>query len=248
MPSENSPLLSLPAELRLEVYAHFFAPTTTTRTATTAILPPPLDKSPLALSLACRQLYDETHALAFAATTFHTRAWRLADLKELLVRVRPPYRPHITSLKVHAGVYDFLKHPQSLSGLRLAAAGLRGIREIYVHLEGEATQAESREGLMICNLELLIRKTIASCDNDELQKIHVVHQGRIFWNGAPELYKKYRAQFSHPDPRLNPGNCEVDMLQGNQFRFVKKGKDSKIANKVTVWMEAVTYPSQGKDA
>ncbi|KAF2503166.1 hypothetical protein BU16DRAFT_30925 [Lophium mytilinum] len=242
MSSEYSLLLSLPAELRLEVYAHFF-----TLSTTTALPPQPLEKSPLALSLACRQLYDETYALTFAATTFHLRAWRLADLQKFVIRVPAPYRPSITSLAIHAGVYDFLKHQQSLYGLKLAAAGLTGIRQIYILLEGEATQIKSREGLLMSNLELLIRKTITLCDNAKLDKIHVIHQGKLFWLGAPEIYKRYCAQFSHPNPRLNPGNCEVDMLHGNQFRFLKKGEDGKMENEVTVRMEAVTHPSKGED-
>lgn len=121
MAAERRSLLDLPAELRLEVYAYYFAPDATLPT-------PPLQTSPLALALTCQQLYHETHALAFASTTFRTSAWQLADLLIRLLDVRARYVPLITRLEVCVGPLE------RLGGVQLADAGLVGVEELYITL------------------------------------------------------------------------------------------------------------------
>lgn len=167
MAAECRSLLDLPAELRLEVYAYYFAPDATLPT-------PPLQTSPLALALTCQQLYHETHALAFASTTFRTSVWELADLRTRLRDVRARYVPLITRLEVCVGPLE------PLDEVKLAYAGLVGVEELYITIVG-ARGMGFREDTMLSNLEKLLWSTVAHCANAKtrLRKIRVVHGALI---------------------------------------------------------------------
>ena len=189
MAAERRSLLDLPAELRLEVYAYYFTPDATLPT-------PPLQTSPLALALTCQQLYHETHALAFASTTFRTSAWRLADLRTRLRAVRVRYVPLITRLEVRVGLFEFLRAQQSLGGLQLAGAGLAGVEELYIAFMG-GRETAFREDMMLSNLEVLLWRTVAHCANGRLRKIRIVHGALIHRCDIVKLGAGMRKRLEH---------------------------------------------------
>lgn len=164
MAAERPSLLDLPAELRLEVYAYYFAPDATLPT-------PPLQTSPLALALTCQQLYHETHALAFASTTFRTNAWQISDLLIQLQDVRARYVPLITRLEVLVGPLD------SPCGVHLARTGLVGVEELYITFVD--ARGAFHEDTMLRNLDMMLWLTVARCANCRLRKIRIVHGALI---------------------------------------------------------------------
>lgn len=164
-----SPLLTLPGELREAVYTFYFAHDPT-------IPPPHISRSPLALALTCRQLYNETHARAFVATTFKAQCWHLWQLKARFQRVPLAVRPYIKRLEITVQVNDFLKHRSSTYGLKFADACLTGLKELYIQYTGQP-KSGSGETYIISNLEVVLWKTVVKCRNERLQKIRIVHGG-----------------------------------------------------------------------
>ncbi|KAF2109849.1 hypothetical protein BDV96DRAFT_226707 [Lophiotrema nucula] len=163
--------LALAPELRNRVYAFYFVDTPAGSTV-------PITNSPLALALTCRQLYNETCALAFPATIFLTKCWSLVELLAKVERLRPNLRPAVEGLELAIGVSDFLTHPRSLDGLRFADAGLRGLKELHIRFSG-GPQPWEREVYIGYNLEIVLWKTVAYCKNESLKTIRLVHHGAI---------------------------------------------------------------------
>ncbi|KAF2193219.1 hypothetical protein K469DRAFT_551812 [Zopfia rhizophila CBS 207.26] len=177
--NQASLLLALPPEIRNSVYEFYF-------THDPSVSPPSISRSPLALSLTCRKLHSETHALAFAAATFQARRWQLPELKAKIKRVRSTYLPLIRRVELTVGIRDFLVDVRSLNGLRLAEAGLTCLEDIFINFSGEPT-SESRENYILSNLVILIWKTVANRGNKSLRKIRLVHGGLLRWHGILEL-------------------------------------------------------------
>lgn len=188
---------------------------------------PPISRSPLALPFACRQLYTETHTLAFAATTFRARRWHLHELKLKIERVRPAHRLLIKRLELVIGISDFLIHPRSLEGLRFANAGLACLEELYVTFTGEP-QAESRETYIRSNLEVVLWKTVAGCGNKRLRKICIVHGGSLRWTGIIELHDGMRKRLPLPWAPNEAWDARLNLLEG-QFQLVQmqSGRDNQ---------------------
>jgi hypothetical protein len=168
-----SPFLALPGELRNRIVQLCFA-------REPAVAPPSIFRSPLALSLACRQLYNETHTFAFAATTFRTRHWMPVEIRSRLQRVRPALHPHIKSIELNVAVIDFVSRRYSLEGLQFAKAGLSCVEELYIRYTSGTNFAELAP-LILQNLGLLIMKTVSSSDNHLLRRICIVHGGLMPW-------------------------------------------------------------------
>lgn len=235
MAVERRSLLGLPAELRLEVYSHYFTPDATLST-------PPLEASSLALALTCQQLYHETHELAFASTTFRTGTWQLAELRTRLQRVRTSYVPLITRLEVRVGLFEFLRTPQSLCGLQLAAAGLAGVEELYIVFTGTRESA-FREDMMLSNLEVLLWKTVACCDNRRLRKIRIVHAALIHGCDFLRLCVVMRGRLEHERRTGAWANKKVDEEEAwrvvedreeGRCRLVKDGKEGQPGREVVL--------------
>lgn len=169
-----SPLLALPAELRNRIYDFYLA-------HDAAVAPPSISRSPLALSLTCRQLYHETHTLAFAATTFRVRHWVPAELQSKLQRVRSPFHPLITRLELTVAVSEFISRRCSLDGLGFANIGLSCVEEIYIKYTA-GTKYTSSAAYILSNLGVLLWQTVAGCGNDQLRRICLVHGGLMPWD------------------------------------------------------------------
>jgi len=235
MAAERRSLLDLPAELRLEVYAYYFTPDATLPT-------PPLQTSPLALALTCQQLYHETHALAFASTTFRTGAWRLTDLRTRLRAVRARYVPLITRPEVRVGLFEFLRARQSLGGLQLAGAGLAGVEELYIAFVG-ARETAFREDMMLSNLEVLLWKTVAHCANRRLRKIRIVHGALIRRCDIVRLGAGMRKRLEHERRMRSWANrtvneegmwrVEEDVEKG-RCKLVKGGRERQASREVVL--------------
>ena len=233
--AECRSLLDLPAELRLEVYAYYFASDATLPT-------PPLQTSPLALALTCQQLYHEMHALAFASTTFRTSAWRLADLRTRLRAVRADYMPLITRLEVRVGLFEFLRARQSLGGLQLAGAGLAGVEELHITFVG-ARGTAFREDMMLSNLEVLLWRTVAHCANRRLRKIRIVHGALIRRCDIVKLgagmrrrleYERWmRLRVNRTVYEEGAWRVEEDVEEG-RCRLVKGGRDGQAGREVVL--------------
>ncbi|ORY08803.1 hypothetical protein BCR34DRAFT_388959 [Clohesyomyces aquaticus] len=222
-----SPLLRLPAELRNRVYDFYFCHDPTTPT-------PPVSRSPLALSLTCRQFCRETHSLAFSSATFPISQWRERDISAKLSRVRPAYRFSIKRLEITVGIYDFLGHPHSLHGIKLSDAGLRGIEDLHITFTGEP-QSEEREVYILSNLENLLWATVAKCNNERLSKVRIVHSGTFRWYTINELCVHMGRRLPLRGP--SHGNWETlsDPDQG-RFRLVKRDDGGAEIRNVLVLM------------
>ncbi|KAF2265956.1 hypothetical protein CC78DRAFT_578805 [Lojkania enalia] len=169
--STASPLLALPPELRTRVYDFYFFDNPTEA-------PPSSSKSPLALSLICRQLHYETRTLALQATTFRASRWHIAELKAKAERLLPICRLAIRRFELTIGIAEFLIQPQSLDGLMFADAGLASLEQLCIRFVGQP-QPYSREGYIASNLEVVLLKTVAKRRNDQLRKIRIVHSGLL---------------------------------------------------------------------
>ncbi|KAF2245662.1 hypothetical protein BU26DRAFT_568222 [Trematosphaeria pertusa] len=211
-----SPLLALPGEVRNLLYVFYFAHD--------PLVPPPhISRSPLALSLTCRQLYSETHALAFVATTFRARCWLLWELKTRFRRLSPPLRPSIKRLELTVHVSEFLRQPSSLQGLRFAEAGLTGLQDLYIQYTGQP-KSESGETYIISNLELVLWKTVVQRRNDRLEKIRVVHGGALRWTSIIQLCERMHSWL--PLPWVTDEVWETRRnLEEGRFSLVKRGRD-----------------------
>jgi hypothetical protein len=193
-------------------------------------------------------LYDETHALAFEETTFRAQVWRVEDVQKLLASVRDSYRQRIRGFEIQLGIYDFLKSPNSLHGLRLAAVGLTGLKEICLIFEGQEKTHETRDRkqLMICNLDVLLWKTITSCDNVHLEKMQIRHGSDFFWHDCAEIFTRMCRQ--GPLKRRNPDKWAVEAAAGDQFNFVRREEDGSLIREVTVWFEPIAQPPPSLDS
>ena len=230
MAVERRSLLDLPAELRLEVYAYYFTPDATLPT-------PPLQTSPLALALTCQQLYHETHALAFASTTFRTSAWWPVDLHTRLRTVRARYVPLITRLEVRVELDDGL---QSQSGLQLASAGLVGVEELCIAFVG--ARETVFHDIMLSNLEVLLWNTVAHCANRRLRKISIVHGPlRRYDNlrlGAgirerAECEQRMRLRANRTVNEEEAWRVEAD-VEESRCRLVKEGREGQAGREVVL--------------
>ncbi|KAF2802438.1 uncharacterized protein BDZ99DRAFT_482863 [Mytilinidion resinicola] len=86
MPQSESAFFGLPAELRNEIYAHYFDSLTRS------------EPHSLSLLLTCRAVYSEAHILAFSTITFATTSWIRYKLASLSSILRPESFNAITSL------------------------------------------------------------------------------------------------------------------------------------------------------
>ncbi|KAF2713370.1 hypothetical protein K504DRAFT_461906 [Pleomassaria siparia CBS 279.74] len=160
-----SPLLALPAELRNRVFEFYFA-------TDIGIAPPSMLRSPLAISLTCHSLYEETHALAFPATTFRLREWSIAEVQIKLQRVRPELHPQIRKLELDFNMFPPAGQRHSAPGLQFAKVGLNCLEELYI----KCTAATQRSQFLP-RLAFLIYQIVAR--NEQLRKICVLHGGRL---------------------------------------------------------------------
>ena len=186
-----SPLLALPGELRNRIVELCFA-------REPAVAPPSIFRSPLALSLTCRQLYNETHTLAFAATIFRTRHWMPVELRSRLEQVRSALHPHIKSIELNVAVIHFFSRRYSLQGLQFAKAGLSCVEELYVRYTPGTNSGVA--SLILQNLGILIMKTVSSSGNNLLRRICIVHSGLIPWTTV-SLYEHMK-QYEHGQTRI----------------------------------------------
>lgn len=76
---QSSPFLTLPAELRNQIYELVFQPSD--HTSSGALIPSSDSIRNLGLLFTCRQVYTEAIALAYAVTFSVTNRWHAADLK-----------------------------------------------------------------------------------------------------------------------------------------------------------------------
>ncbi|KAF2792998.1 hypothetical protein K505DRAFT_217229, partial [Melanomma pulvis-pyrius CBS 109.77] len=178
-----SPLLALPAELRNRIYDFYLA-------HDAAVAPPSISRSPLALSLTCRQLYHETHTLAFAATIFRVRHWDPREVQYKLQRVRSAFRPLITRLELTV-TSEIKSSCWCLQGLVLANIGLSCVEHIYIKytkgMEYIPMEYTSNAAIPLSNLVTLLWQTVGGCRNDQLKRICLVHDGLMPWD-IIELY------------------------------------------------------------
>ena len=236
MTAERRSLLDLPAELRLEIYAYYFTPDATLPT-------PPPQTSPLALALTltCQQLYHETHALAFASTTFRVNVWRLADLRTRLYAVRAHYVPLITRLEVRIGLYEFLHGPPSPYGLQLASAGLAGIEELYIAFVGTREPAFTKN-LISIKLWMLLWKTVACCANRRLRKIRIVHSPPVRGFDIVKLGARMRERVEREQRMMLRANrtmneedvWQVEDVKEGRCRLVKGGREGQAGREMVL--------------
>lgn len=227
MAAERPSLLDLPAELRLEVYAYYFAPDATLPT-------PPLQTSPLALALTCQQLYHETHALAFASTTFRTNAWQISDLLIQLQDVRARYVPLITRLEVLVGPLD------SPCEVPLEGTGLVGVEELYITFVGPPGSG-FREDTMVSNFETLLWATVTRSASRRLRKIRIVHGALIRRCDMVKLVAGVRKRLGHgmgfwrsrTVSEEAAWRVEEDAEEG-RWRLVKRGKNGQAGMEVVL--------------
>ena len=81
----SSPFLSLPAELRNQIYEFYFDNLTSSAHS-------------LALLLSCRRIYNEAHTLAFATATFVTTTWVRYKLAAQAAALKPTSSSAISSI------------------------------------------------------------------------------------------------------------------------------------------------------
>ncbi|KAF2476158.1 uncharacterized protein BDR25DRAFT_309603 [Lindgomyces ingoldianus] len=227
MATATSPLLALPAELRNRIYDFYFSHDPT-------IPPPPILRSPLALSLACRQLHNETYSLAFASTTFRTNRWQCRELSAKISSIRSIFRPSIKRLEITVGIADFLIHPHSLDGLMLSQAGLSGLEHLYITFTGEP-KSEKRETYIISNLENLLWATVAKCRNEHLSKIRIVHGGLLRWHGICELFDRMRRRLPLRFYYDGVWDIQPDFKEG-RFRLINQDTNGAYKREVLVLM------------
>jgi hypothetical protein len=219
-----SPLLLLPGELRNRIY-DYALPDVTAEIAS-------ISRSPLALSLACRQLYNETHTLAWAATAFRASRWTLAALQANIRKVRLSLRPLIKKLEIAVDVCDFLAHPRSLDGLKFADAGLTGLEELYITFSG-TPKSQNRENYIISNLLVVIWKTIHGNKNECLRKIRVVHAGSLRSHGNDYLCDMMGKRLLNNWMQDGSWKTVLNLADGNH-RIIHQRKDGTIQREVLV--------------
>ncbi|KAF1952334.1 hypothetical protein CC80DRAFT_495410 [Byssothecium circinans] len=220
-----SPLLSLPGELREVIYGYYFTHDSTLPT-------PHASRSPLALASTCRQLHRETHARAFLATTFKSHCWLLRELKIKFAQAPMSLRPYIKRLEITVHVSELIRHPSSLQGLRLADAGLTGLKELYIQYTGKP-KSESGETYIVSNLENVLWKTVVSRKNIHLKKIRVVHRGALRYISVKQLYDRMGSWL--PLPWATEQNWSIEKeVNHNRFHLIRKGEDSKELRRVSI--------------
>lgn len=231
-----SPLLLLPGEIRNRIYDYTFSDIATEFVS--------ISRSPLALPLVCWQLYNETHTLAFAATTFRASCWQLAELKAKISNVRLSLRPLIKRVDIAVDVCNFLAHPLSLDGIRFEDAGLIGLEELYITFSG-TPKSHKRETYIMSNLMVMIWKTVHGNGNERLKKIRVVHAGSLRWHGVEYLCETMgKRMYQHWRPKLR-WKTVLNRADGN-YRMVREGGDGTIQREVLFLLgrtvqEAETY-------
>jgi hypothetical protein len=228
-----SPLLALCGELRNRIYLYCFAG------HDPAAVPTSISRSPLALSLTCRQLYAETYPLAFAATPLYMHRWQHPELIERVQRIPESLRPVIKRLQLSIAISDFLVNPHSLEGLRFADAGLSEVEELCIVFSGQHQSGKLRESYIRSNLEVVLLKTVADCKNDHLTKIQIIHENGFRWTGAMDLYSMMRKRLhSTGYVWAQPWEAKLN-YPGSGFQLIGTQKDKAERRVVSISMERI---------
>lgn len=204
--------LILPGELRNLIVEFAFAgdPNAT---------PLPLLRSPLALPLVCRQLYNEYYTLALSATVFTIRCRRLNELQTKANDIPPTVRSHMKKLqlsgKLHLSNALLLG---SFRGLDLNGAGLLGIEELYISPVTEL-MTKDHPFLNPRILAQILWKTVVG--NEALKIIYIVHGKRRSYpvNALVQLMEMQQLRYTSEDWVISLSNART----GSQVSMYDNG-------------------------
>ncbi|CAO2653418.1 Nn.00g028290.m01.CDS01 [Neocucurbitaria sp. VM-36] len=227
--TQDSPLLTLPGELRNHIVEYAFR-----REPGSA--PPPLPRSPLALSSTCRQLYNEFQALARSSTIFSIHWSSAQDLRIRASKLSSSSRYSIKKLQLFLprqleDLFIGEARRKRVKNFDFTEAGLTGIQELYFRYPptdaaGEGVGVTGREYLMLALWKILWER-----GNEKLSKVCAVHDGTqpylclTLLNGMMKEFGPLR--------RSRRWELWPDLDHG-KVHFVMKGHDGARARQVTL--------------
>jgi hypothetical protein len=220
------PFLRLPPELRNLIYH----PLCDSQPA--PAIPSILDRSPLAISLVCKQLYRETYALVVSVTPLWASSWDPDVIRLSFLRVLPAHRPLLKTLSL-SDVRPFaLGTCPPFSRVGLVDAGLRGFENLSIAFSDGSGSVRYIGGHDVADHVAVIFWSIAVKDgNEQLQKIRIVDNGTLrtwpynflhlainrtlkIWKGPPQLEATWDSAEGqcHLLKRRLDGTVEKDIL------------------------------------
>lgn len=205
-PPANSPLLTLPAELRNEIYRYAFKPSDSADPS----LPGTRASDLLRPLLACRQIYEEARALAFSCVSFAVENVTGAGLAARLSVLRTEQTQAIRSMTYsnyrsydgynHMWLRGMVEFRPDNAGIVLEELSLRPgweDEEILplISREDEAVMEDIRRG----PVAELARSVLATVRNlQTLKRINILCDGLLLEKDVAALIKELRTEFRHP--------------------------------------------------